>query len=75
MLNVCNFAQANDPAFLQRNRVEKGARSFKLLYRAGWIMVTNDDDEIVRRVSLEDEDRKWLDDILRAQLPPKANVI
>jgi hypothetical protein len=55
--------------------VEKGVRRFKLLYGAGWIMETNDDGEIVRRGSLEIEDRKWMDDKIRAQLPPKANVI
>lgn len=52
-----------------------GVRKFKLVYGVGWLMDTNDKGEIIRLGTLNDDDRKWMEENIRSLLPPMRNVI
>ena len=52
-----------------------GIRKFKLVYGVGWLMDTNEKGEIVRLGTLNDDDRKWMEENIRSLLPPMRNVI
>ncbi|XZE36090.1 hypothetical protein SH501x_001644 [Pirellulaceae bacterium SH501] len=51
--------------------VDEGVRRFKLVYGAGWLWETDEDGQISRRKTLNENDRLWMEENIRLKLPPK----
>ncbi len=50
--------------------VNDGVRRFKLVYGAGWLWETDENGQTSRRKTLNENDRRWMDENIRLKLPP-----